>query len=47
VASAGEITVLLTAMKGGDPNAETRLVVKRDWSAARAWLQGQLSKTPK
>jgi RNA polymerase sigma-70 factor, ECF subfamily len=21
--------------------------VKRDWSAARAWLQGQLSKTPK
>jgi RNA polymerase sigma factor (TIGR02999 family) len=26
VASAGEITVLLTAMKGGDPNAETRLV---------------------
>jgi len=26
VASGGEITVLLTAMKGGDPNAETRLV---------------------
>jgi hypothetical protein len=26
VASAGEITVLLAAMKGGDANAETRLI---------------------
>jgi len=52
VASAGEITVLLAAMNGGDANVEARLIVsvrtvRRDWSAARAWLQSQLTKPPK